>query len=328
MIPLNMIDLTGLAVGQTATLDLSPVGAGAGGVSANPVMLNQSAYLYLFNESGAGLYGEYQPSKQGFNLPAGAWIPKAIPPGQSSVIFTVLYTINNPGVSKLLADYYDPGEPIPTIALGNSPIGGTTVSSIANQVQNFGNVAGSYVVQADPNNGIAGPWDTTIFNNGGEILGASTTGGPGGASGQLMINLGSVLVSGTPPTGTGSVSVYQVMGAAQPYMGSSASLCYKKLFIVYSNYKNTSVSKWTLALPAAMKCQNAWYVQTTDAPSLEFLSSGFAQSLNVVSTIGNFNAVSSIGGFIWGAGIGVFDTFRFGANDASAHNGVTILEYI
>jgi hypothetical protein len=131
-IPLADTDLSSVSVGSTGSIDLTPIGVGAGGVSSNPAFTKQQASVFLANESGAGLRIAFDVSGQGLTLPAGAWGPLALPLGTSKVTWVVAYKISNPAVQTLFATYFAPGEPVTSFVLGNSPIGGVTQISNPN----------------------------------------------------------------------------------------------------------------------------------------------------------------------------------------------------
>lgn len=125
-IPLNNINLSGAIVGQTFTIDLTPIGQSAGAVSSNPSTVQNKAHLVLHNDSGVGLQLLFDTGAKGKNLPAGAWRPIELEPGTSKVLATVQYIIPNQPVTLLMIEYYFPGEPVSEVGiLGNSPIGVT-----------------------------------------------------------------------------------------------------------------------------------------------------------------------------------------------------------
>lgn len=145
-IPLPNTDLSAAIAGSTGSIDLTKVGVGAGGVSANPSMLNKPANMFLFNESGCTLTITFQQSGSGFKLPAGGWTITPLPPGEYLIKWSVDFLLTGAPISLLLCTYYAPGEPTPTnFALGNSPIGGAVQTSgggtTADHLINVGNPA-------------------------------------------------------------------------------------------------------------------------------------------------------------------------------------------
>ena len=143
------VSLANAAVGNTGKILLQNMGISAGGVSASPAFLNKPATLYFHNDSGCGLGMTLKDSGNQFNLPAGAWVPIPIGPGESEVDYIVKYVLPNPPVSTLMIAYYAPGEPIPqTSTLGNSPvgIGGSVQTSSVQTLSNEGNAAGTLVI--------------------------------------------------------------------------------------------------------------------------------------------------------------------------------------
>jgi hypothetical protein len=124
-IALPDVDLTGLAIGQSAIISLQNVS-----VSANPAYLQKYGTLRMHNESGSGLTVRMHTSGDYFKLPAGGWVDAPVKVGEDSVIVTVIYILSSPPVKLLLLTYYAPGEYVPRMTiLGNSPIGGTTTTS-------------------------------------------------------------------------------------------------------------------------------------------------------------------------------------------------------
>lgn len=123
-IPLPTVSLASVAINQSGVVSFANVGISAGGVSANPGVVQNAGTVLIFNESGSGLMITFNTSQSGFYLPAGAWQPIPIKAGETGYQWTVIYNLPNPPVTLLLTTYYYPGEPIPSQpTLGNSPIG-------------------------------------------------------------------------------------------------------------------------------------------------------------------------------------------------------------
>lgn len=125
-------DLSSTSVGSTGFVDLTNVGVGAGGVSANPSLITKSATLHIGNESGSAIRLTFDRSAQGRTWYAGAWGFLPIPPGSSRLNYVVLNKISNPAIQTLFVDYFAPGEMLASLSLGNSPIGGVTQISNPN----------------------------------------------------------------------------------------------------------------------------------------------------------------------------------------------------
>lgn len=136
-IALPDVDLSTAVVGTSGVIDLSSLG-----ITSDPSLYKRPPTLYFFNDSGDGLSLAFQVSQDTLNLPAGAWLPVALQPGENQVTWTVKYVLPNPPVSKLMVTYYAPSEPVPSIVtLGNSPIGGGTVATnqtLSNEANNAG----------------------------------------------------------------------------------------------------------------------------------------------------------------------------------------------
>lgn len=143
---LPAIDTTGFTTATVGTIDLNKVGISAGGISANPSVLNNPAHIYFFNDSGVGFQMVFKESGKGFDLPAGAWIPISVLPGNTILTYSVLYVLGTSAlVNKVMMTYYRPGEPLPqAVNLGNSPIGGALLP--IQTLSNEGNPAGTIVI--------------------------------------------------------------------------------------------------------------------------------------------------------------------------------------
>lgn len=160
---LPALDTTGFTTATTGMIDLGNVGVSAGGISASPSLIDNPAYIYFFNDSGVGFQMRFLQSGKGFDLPAGAWLPVSILPGNTQIGYSVLYTLNNPPVNKLMMTYYAPGEPIPrAVNLGNSPIGGSLLPVQATTLSNEGNALGITVIDIGTTT-IANLWQ--VFND-------------------------------------------------------------------------------------------------------------------------------------------------------------------
>ena len=325
--PLPSVDLTSAVAGTTGTISLNNVGVSAGGVSNNPRLIKSPAMLALLNESGCGLQIVYSQGGQGFNLPAGAWTAVALPPGENLLTYTVLYSLTNPQVSKLLLTYYAPGEQVPqSMTLGNSPIGGSTATA-GNVLSNEAATLGSKIIDI----GIVGNTDMLdIFNDhflwkviqssvAHQVLAGNNAGNPLqlGQAGDITEVLGKLLIdqvpsaTATPPTGTGSITVYEMTFGQL-----------KIAVVLQTNFKNTSASQFTLALPTAF---TAWaYVIAGQTTQTELLSGGVAQGINIVTSLAAGGASpNSLQTVIFQYNIGAtqlpFDTLRFQASNGTTH---------
>jgi len=153
---LPTVNLTGSTVGQSGTISLTPI-AGQAGISYATF---GQATLRLHNESACGLQCMLDASGQSFYLPAGGWLDCYPTGGDNALNFTILYILNNPGVSLVLATYYAPGETVPAMPiLGNSPVGvGGTVSTSFTELTNTGNAPGNPIINVQPNDATSPTW--------------------------------------------------------------------------------------------------------------------------------------------------------------------------
>lgn len=180
--PLPIIDLSAAIVGTTGTIDLTPVAP-----TSNPAYTQQSAILQVYNESGCGLRLSFRDTLGGTDLPAGGWKDIAVPLGEGAVNYTVVYVLASSLVSKLLATYYLPNEPVPRSgSVGNSPINGGSLSQATSVVQT-GQPVPTPVVLATPNASFIpapGLLESVINNDGTFSLG--NVGTAPGTQGQVI----------------------------------------------------------------------------------------------------------------------------------------------
>lgn len=205
---LQMLDLTGQPIGFQGLITFNQF------VKFNPAMRNQSANIWLFNESGAGLDVVFQQSGNAHYLPAGAWGYYPLAPNDGQVQVTVTYLLPNPPVSQLNAIYYAPGEPLPqSFTLGNSPIGigGTVNTSSVQTLSNESSPPTPLLVVDIGNTTI--PQLLTIYNDGSflwEVLVA-------GVAHQLLsgsvANLLQIGMAGDTSSVLGQLSVAQLLTA-------------------------------------------------------------------------------------------------------------------
>lgn len=327
--PLDDVDLTSLVAGATGTISLNNVGISAGGVSNHPSLTKTPAVIGYFNESGAGLRIAYSQGGQGFNLPAGAWSPVPLPPGENLLKWTVVYTLPNPPVSKLLLTYYPPGESVPqSMTLGNSPTGGSTATA-GNILTNEAATLGAKIIDI----GMAGNTDMIDFFNdhfiisviqagvAHQVLKGNTTGNPLqiGKAGDISEVLGQLLIDqipsvvASPPTGTGTITIYELVVGP-----------FKLVAVLATNLQNTSASKFSLALPTAFTAGAMIYAG--NITNTELMSGVTAQSMQVL-TAPNAGAPSTISNqtVLQAYNLGnislPFDTLRFQANNVTVHDG-------
>jgi hypothetical protein len=131
ILPQVNLSQTVVTIGSTGIIDLSNIGIGTG-TSANPSRTLDNGTLYLFNESGCGLQISSPENAYGFFLPPGAWYPARVPIGATKFNWQVVTKLPNPQLNSLIPVYYFPGEDVPNMILGNSPIG------VGGQVSQFG----------------------------------------------------------------------------------------------------------------------------------------------------------------------------------------------
>lgn len=202
-IKLNPASLSGLIVGQTASIDLTQA-TGPGGVPQTLVG-TPGPTVRLHNESSSGVFCT-MTSGQSFDLPAGGWQDCYPTQGDTAITFTVVYVMPNAQVALVLATYYYPGQPVPPMtALGNSSVGiGGVVNTVGNMVatavQNNGNAAGTNILAAQV---VGDAFNALTLTNDADLeLGAGTR------PGRLNINgTGSTLnVHGSTTLDNGNIS--------------------------------------------------------------------------------------------------------------------------
>ena len=124
------IDLSTAVVGTTGSIQI--------GQSLPPSTLVQQMNpqiaprpeLQVFNESGCGLTCMWPTTRETFTIPAGQWRRLYLPPGETQLMYVVIYVLPNAPVSRLIADLYYVGELHDYVGvLGNSPVNGGSVVS-------------------------------------------------------------------------------------------------------------------------------------------------------------------------------------------------------
>lgn len=216
---LTNTNITGLVVGNSITIPISNLN-----ISANPVIALKlgNGTMRMHNESGTGLLVQMKTSGDQFNLPAGGWIDAPIKPGESAIVITALYIMSLPPVQLLLLTYYQPGEPVPPMTiLGNSPIAGSTNTTIAQSVSNESGASATLFIDG----GLSGSsFLIQIYTDGSfiwsvmqgatpiQIFKGQTSGNPLllGKAGKIVEVLGSLLVDGTISNPAG------IVGSIQP----------------------------------------------------------------------------------------------------------------
>lgn len=155
------IDLTSSTIGSTGTCSFDDAGP-----SSSLKEYKSPAHIQIYNESGCGLQLTFQNSKLTTFVPAGGWQTITLPIGESGYSYQVIYLLTNPNVSTLITIYYAAGEPVPNIAsIGNSPIGGGTLSSNANQLINTGNTPGFTLINVQPTDSTNPTWTADTSGN-------------------------------------------------------------------------------------------------------------------------------------------------------------------
>jgi hypothetical protein len=175
-IPLPIINLSNVSIGQSGTVSFANTGISAGGISSNPSNTRDAGKVLIYNESGSGLLITFLTSQSGFYLPAGGWQPVPIQAGETGYKWTVIYNLPAPPVTQLLTTYYYPGEVIPPQpTLGNSPIGigGTVTTSSVQTLSNEGNSSLSLVIDI----GQVGHTQLITINNDGSAIWSVLRGG-------------------------------------------------------------------------------------------------------------------------------------------------------
>ena len=334
---LPIVDLTGAVVGTQNTIDFNQF------PKFDPAT-QKPAHLRVFNDSGCGLDYVMKQSGDSDYIPAGGWATIELAPNDAQMLTTVNYLLPNPPVSKILPTYYAPGERVPPIPiLGNSPVGvgGSVSTTSANNLSNEANSLATEVIDIGPTT-FAKLID--IFNDhfiwsvlqsgvAHQVLKGLTSGNPLqiGQAGDIAEVLGQLLVDQcaktgptSPPTGTGTTTIYEfVIGP------------FKFVAVVQSGLKNTSASKFTMALPTAFT-STCWIV-CGDTSGLELLSGANPINIDVINTTaaGSGSGVTSETALFTGnigyapvnnAGVDApFDSLRFGAGNANTHTSICFI---
>lgn len=172
-VALPIVNLTGSIVGTTGNISLKP-----GGIDANPANTKRKPNLLLYNESPYGLQLLFKSSQNIMYLPAGGWQVVEVEPGESDIVWSVIYVISaTPIVAQFLVTYYRPGELVPTVPqLGNSPVGVSTGPvTVANQLINDVNAPGFQLIETRP---VGDPQSAFVVTNDGKVaIGDAANGG-------------------------------------------------------------------------------------------------------------------------------------------------------
>lgn len=213
--------------------------------------------IVLYNESGCLFTINLPVSGESFTLPAGRWAAIPMPPNEVSLNYTVS-AIPPAGATlynNLLADYYNPGEPVdhPGV-LGNSPIGATTTTTqqlyasdqthfiqggwdaahTRFQIQPNGNNPSLLALDYRDAGGVEHDWLTCdgfgnaqVTNAVGSVAGLGTSGAYGvpvvcgAVARQVVVTTGSTLIiSATPSVNT----VYRISAFVRINNGTSGNL--------------------------------------------------------------------------------------------------------
>lgn len=196
-LPFPPVDLSSYPVGATGKILLANAG-----ITSALGQVKTPAHLHIYNESGSGLQLTFSIGSSSYFLPAGGWQTYVVSPGESSLSFTVIYTLPAPPVTLLLLTYYGPNEPLPDIPqIGNSPIGigGTVNTAATTELLNTGNAPGTAIISVAPSDAASNTW--TADNSGnltirGDNAGTLTTLLQliGGASPAVKLAAAAVLV--------------------------------------------------------------------------------------------------------------------------------------
>lgn len=135
---LPIVNLSSATVGTTGTVTWASIAPQAAFAAAG-----STPHLAIFNESGCGLTLQMSTGEQLF-LPAGGWRNLDLNPSCTSFSYSVAYTMIGALVNSLVVVWFGPEEePPPPTILGNSPIGGSTLTSTANEALRLVGQAGS-----------------------------------------------------------------------------------------------------------------------------------------------------------------------------------------
>jgi hypothetical protein len=141
------VDLSAASVGTKGSMDWRDLR-----VESTLLAGRERAHLQVFNDTGCAL--DITIGGRGFHLPAGGWHTDGIEllPMDSSLTYVVTEVIPNQIVKTMRATYFEPGERVPTVSLGNSPIGisGSVSTTNIQSLTNDGNPAPTSIIEATP----------------------------------------------------------------------------------------------------------------------------------------------------------------------------------
>lgn len=333
---LPVIDVSSATVGSKYSIPLNIRDLGD---PSNPN--DQPPTLQIANESGCGFAWQAQTEGDSGYLQAGKWMDLTVIPGEVSINLLVVYVLNNPPVSQVQPTYFYAGEtPDPIGQLGNSPISGSTATSL-NTLSNEGNAAATKVIDlgdtafsnlVDMYAGGQANWAVDQSGVKHQVFNIQAAGNPlqlGQAaditevlgqlkSDQLLTAGGNISVGGTlVATQNGSTS-----GNAKFYMDEVGTL--KRVVVVYTTFKQGAAILAKVVLPVAFAAM-AHFIAGDINGTQVFLGAGTAINVQSLSGIGTFTSVAQMTGFVFGDIPAPFDTLQIQSNSSITHNGVLFI---
>jgi hypothetical protein len=325
-IALPPINVASAVVGQTFDLQL-----GIMDLQQPPVDPANYPILQILNESGCGFqFLTHMENHSGY-IAAGGWRNIAVAPGEPHVHFTVVYIMNQPPVSQILATYYYAGEtPDEVGVLGNSPIAGS--QNVSGQtLTNETNNAGQEVIDIGT---VAHQKNIDIFNDHfvwsveqsgvvHQVLKGQSSGNPLqiGAAADISEVLGTLLLDKSLQIGITPVTVAGGTSGTASMIQLTIGT-FKLVFIEFVNFQ-TGASAQNLVIPAPYTKEAE--LLAGDVPNFSLLHSSVAQTFDAVtqlaSTGGTVTPITVIHVSTFGHCTTPFDTVQFAASGATTHAG-------
>lgn len=255
-----------------------------------------------------------------------------------AVLHTALYLTNEPPPANtqpgplagspinlsIATQVVNNGNPPATSIVFGAPLSDTGATQINNDgTATFGDTAypGSVTITSGNIKIVLAAGVLTIYDALGNALNSidqngRLTLGNSSQDGQLVINQAGVVLNGST---SGTAILYEVLRGT-----------IKMVVVKFNNYKNGSVPAQTIALPTAFTA--AAQVMTDDISPTQFLASGVAQNVFVLTTLagtgGARTTETSIGSHSQGEVATAFDTLSFAGSQPSAHSGLIIIQGI
>lgn len=333
---LPVIDVSSATVGSTYSIPLNIRDLGD---PSNPN--DQPPTLQIANESGCGFAWQAQTEGDSGYLQAGKWMDLTVIPGEVSINLLVVYVLNNPPVSQVQPTYFYAGEtPDPIGQLGNSPISGSTATSL-NTLSNEGSSSSTLAIDlgdtafAQLVKMFVGGQSTWSVDQSGvkhQVFNIQAAGNPLqlGQAGDITEVLGQLKVDQLE-TNIGAAinptSVHLVGGTAGTADMYQLLVGTVKLILIKLTGFQTGASNQNMAIPTPFTA--GLQLWAGDTSNFSLLKSAVAQTINLYTSFagtgGSSTPVTLVHIVSQGDCPQAIDTVQFASGGASTHSGIIVL---